>query len=85
MVNYAQAAAPGVTGIYGAAADVRSFYKSVTDLIMAIGGLVGLVGGLRVYIKWNSGDRDITPDVMSWVGSSIFLLLVSVVMKSMFL
>ncbi|MGE8425469.1 MAG: DUF4134 family protein, partial [Sphingobacterium siyangense] len=49
-----------------------------------IGAVVGIVGGVRVYIKWNSGDNDINKELMGWGGSCLFLVLVSVVIKAFF-
>ena len=50
----------------------------------ADGAVVGIIGGVRVYIKWNSGDQDINKDIMGWGGSCLFLVLVSVFIKAFF-
>lgn len=78
-------AQPGISGITGATSDVRSFFNPLSDMIMAIGAIVGMAGGLRVYTMWNSGDRGVEKAVMGWFGSCIFLELVGVVMKAMFM
>jgi len=78
-------AQPGIDGITGATSDVRSFFNPLSDLIMAIGAIVGLAGGLRVYTMWNSGNTGVEQAVMGWFGSCIFLELVGVVMKAMFM
>ena len=74
----------GTTGINAATSSLASYVDPVSNLILGIGAVVGLIGGVMVYIKWNSGDRDISKEVMSWGGSCIFLVLVSVVIKAFF-
>lgn len=80
---FAQAAG-GTTGINAATSTLTSYIDPVSTLTLAIGAVVGIIGGIMVYIKWNSGDRDISKEVMSWGGSCIFLVLVSVVIKAFF-
>ncbi|RZK07573.1 MAG: DUF4134 domain-containing protein [Flavobacterium sp.] len=53
-------------------------------MVLVIGGLVGIVGGVRVYSKWNSGDPDINKELMGWGGSCIFLIVSSLIVKSFF-
>ncbi|WP_256009449.1 DUF4134 domain-containing protein [Desertivirga xinjiangensis] len=74
----------GSTGINAATSSLTSYVDPVSSLILAIGAVVGLIGGVRVYIKWNSGDQDINKEIMSWGGSCLFLVLVSVVIKAFF-
>ncbi|MBS9767646.1 MAG: DUF4134 domain-containing protein [Flavobacteriaceae bacterium] len=76
--------AQGKKGIDTATTEIKTYYGSVSDLIMAIGAVVGLVGGIRVYIKWNNGDQDVNKSIMSWFGACIFLVLVGVVIKAFF-
>ena len=74
----------GSIGINAATSSLTSYVDPVSTLILAIGAVVGLIGGVRVYIKWNSGDQDINKELMSWGGSCLFLVLVSVVIKAFF-
>lgn len=83
-VNSAKAQGGGVTGINAATSSLTTYVDPVSYLILAIGAVVGLIGGVRVYIKWNSGDQDINKDLMGWGGSCLFLVLVSVVIKAFF-
>lgn len=80
----ANAMAQGAQGIDMAAAELDSYVEPVSNLILAIGAVVGLIGGVRVYIKWNSGDQDVQKAIMGWFGSALFLVLVGVVIRAFF-
>ena len=71
-------------GIDQATSEVSSYVDPVSNLIIAIGAVVGLIGGVRVYIKWQSGDQDTQKAIMGWFGACLFLILVGVVIKSFF-
>jgi hypothetical protein len=74
----------GVVGIGAAEAELTTYVDPVANLCLIIGAVVGIIGGVRVYIKWNSGDQDINKEIMGWGGSCLFLVLVSVVIKAFF-
>lgn len=76
--------ADGTLGIDAATSSLTTYVDPVSTLTLAIGAVVGIVGGVRVYIKWNSGDNDINKELMGWGGSCLFLVLVSVVIKAFF-
>lgn len=84
-VMIAKAEAPETEAIYSASQDIRELFNPMSDFILAIGALVGTYGGLRVYIKWNTGEHHVTKDVIGWVGACIFLELVGVIMHVMFM
>jgi hypothetical protein len=71
-------------GLSAATSQVKSAYTYVGPLILAIGGVVGLSGGIRVYIKWNNGERDINKELVGWAGSCVFLLLVGTILTAFF-
>jgi phage-related minor tail protein len=79
-----QAIAQSSAGIDQATAEVSSYVDPVSNLIIAIGAVVGLIGGVRVYIKWQSGDQDTQKAIMGWFGACLFLILVGVVIKAFF-
>jgi hypothetical protein len=83
-IRSAKAQGGGVTGINAATSSLSTYVDPVSFLILAIGAVVGLIGGVRVYIKWNNGDQDINKEIMGWGGSCLFLVLVSVVIKAFF-
>ncbi len=76
--------AQGVQGITAAESSLLAYVDPVASLCLVIGAVVGLIGGVRVYIKWNSGDQDINKELMGWGGSCLFLVLVSVIIKAFF-
>ena len=77
-------AAQNAAGIDQATNEVKSYIDPVSNLIIAIGAVVGLIGGIRVYIKWQSGDQDTQKSLMGWFGACLFLVLVGVVIKAFF-
>jgi phage-related minor tail protein len=79
-----QSFAQSSAGIDQATAEVSSYVDPVSNLIIAIGAVVGLIGGVRVYIKWQSGDQDTQKAIMGWFGACLFLILVGVVIKAFF-
>ncbi|WP_372755249.1 DUF4134 domain-containing protein [Labilibaculum sp.] len=76
--------AQSATGIDQATSEINSYVDPVSNLIIAIGAVVGLIGGVRVYIKWQSGDQDTQKAIMGWFGACLFLIMVGVVIKAFF-
>jgi hypothetical protein len=79
------ASAQGIgLGIDGAAQEVRNIFTNVSNLVLMIGAVVGLAGGIRVFVKWNNGDQDVQKELIGWAGACIFLLLCGVTLKLFF-
>jgi len=76
--------AQSAQGIDQATSEVQSYVDPIANLIIAIGAVVGLIGGIRVYIKWQSGDQDTQKALMGWFGACLFLILVGVVIRAFF-
>lgn len=74
----------GIAGINEANAKVRSYFAAGTNLMYAVGALLGLIGAVKVYQKWNSGDPDTGKVAAAWFGSCVFLVVVATVIKSFF-
>ena len=74
----------GNAGINEATTKVKSYFDTGTDLMYAIGAVVGLVGAIKVYQKWNSGDHDTGKVASAWFGSCVFLVIVATVLQSFF-
>ena len=78
------AAQDGNAGINQATSQVKSYFDTGTNLMYAIGAIVGLVGAIKVFKKWNDGEHDTGKVASSWFGSCIFLVVVATVLKSFF-
>lgn len=79
--SYAQ---DGNAGINEANSKVRSYFASGVNLMYAVGAIVGLIGAVKVYQKWNSGDHDTGKVASAWFGSCVFLVIVATVLRSFF-
>ena len=75
----------GMAGINEATKMVTSYFDPGTKLIYAIGAVVGLIGGLKVYNKFSSGDPDTSKTAASWFGACIFLIVAATILRSFFL
>jgi len=74
----------GIEGINEANTKVRSYFTAGTNLMYAVGALLGLIGAVKVYQKWNAGDQDTGKVAAAWFGSCIFLVVVATVIQSFF-
>jgi hypothetical protein len=75
----------GIGGITDATNMVTSYFDPGTKLIYAIGAVVGLIGGVKVYTKFSSGDPDTSKTAASWFGACIFLIVAATILRSFFL
>ncbi|WP_241558629.1 DUF4134 domain-containing protein [Paracnuella aquatica] len=71
-------------GINEANQKVRSYFAAGTNLMYAVGAILGLIGAVKVYQKWNAGDPDTSKVAAAWFGSCVFLVVVATVIKSFF-
>lgn len=79
------AAGNGMAGINEATSMISSYFDPGTKLIYAIGAVVGLIGGVKVYSKFSSGDPDTSKTAASWFGACIFLIVAATILRSFFL
>lgn len=75
----------GIAGINEATKMVTSYFDPGTKLIYAVGAVVGLIGGIKVYNKFTSGDPDTSKTAASWFGACIFLIVAATILRSFFL
>ena len=75
----------GLAGINEATSMVTSYFAPGTKLIYAIGAVVGLIGGVKVYGKFSSGDPDTSKTAASWFGACIFMIVAATIIRSFFL
>ena len=75
----------GIAGINEATKMVTSYFDPGTKLIYAVGAVVGLIGSIKVYNKFSSGDPDTSKTAASWFGACIFLIVAATILRSFFL
>ena len=75
----------GSAGISEATQMITSYFDPATKLIYAVGAIVGLIGGVKVYSKFSSGDPDTSKTAASWFGACIFLIVSATILRSFFL
>ncbi|MFR9597376.1 MAG: DUF4134 domain-containing protein [Rikenellaceae bacterium] len=75
----------GLAGISAATSLITSYFDPATRLIYAIGAVSGLIGGVKVYSKFSSGDPDTSKTAASWFGACIFLIVAATILRSFFL
>ena len=75
----------GMAGINEATKMVTSYFDPGTKLIYAVGAVVGLIGGIKVYNKFSSGAPDTSKTAASWFGACIFLIVAATILRSFFL
>ena len=84
-ISSAFAQGNGLSGINQATNMVTSYFDPATKLIYAIGAVVGLIGGVKVYSKFSSGGPDTSKTAASWFGACIFLIVAATILRSFFL
>jgi hypothetical protein len=48
---------PGINEFYSATGEMHRWYFSLSDLVLVIGTISGILGGLRIYTNWQSGKH----------------------------
>lgn len=84
-VMNALAQGDGSAGINDATKMITGYFDPATKLIYAIGAVVGLIGGVKVYGKFSSGDPDTSKTAASWFGACVFLIVAANILRSFFL
>lgn len=84
IISFNATAQDGNAGINEANTKVRGYFSAGTNLMYAVGAIVGLIGAVKVFQKWNAGDQDTGKVAAAWFGSCVFLVVVATVIKSFF-
>ena len=72
-------------GINQANTLIRGMFDTGTQLMYAIGAILGLVGAVKTYKEWNAGhQQEAYRAATGWLGSCLFLVVVATVIKSFF-
>ena len=72
----------GQAGITEATNLITGYFDPGTKLVYAIGAVCGLIGGVKVYNKFSSGDPDTSKTAASWFGACIFLIVAATILRS---
>jgi hypothetical protein len=81
---YQAKAQDGNAGITSATTQVKGYFDAGCNLMYAIGAVVGIIGAIKVFNKWNAGEPDTNRVAAAWFGSCVFLVVVATVLKSFF-
>lgn len=74
-----------VTGALNTATStVTSAFEAASNLMLAVGAVVGLIGGITCYSKFSSGDPEGGKRIAKWIGGAVFLCLVPTILKGFF-
>ncbi|MCM1301517.1 MAG: DUF4134 domain-containing protein [Bacteroides cellulosilyticus] len=65
--------------------EATSYFDPLTKLIFAVAAVLGLVGGVRIYSKFSSGDPDASKSATALFLACVFLVVVGTVLRSFFL
>lgn len=84
LMTMAQTATGFGAGIDSAQSEIQPLFSKVSVLMLAIGGIIGLIGAIRIYIKWNNGDQDVTKSIIAWGGAALFLAISGAVIGAVF-
>jgi hypothetical protein len=74
----------GDAGINQANTMIRDYFNTGVSLLYAVGGVLGLIGAVKVYRSMSEGERDTARIAASWFGSCIFLVVVATLLRSFF-
>ena len=74
----------GGQGLNQANTMIRGYFPAAVDLMFAIGAILGIIGGIRVFSMWIHGDDRMCKTAALWFGACIFLVVVATVIKSFF-
>ena len=64
---------------------LTGYFDPATKLIYAAGAIVVLIGAIKVYSNFSSGDPDTGKTAGSWFGACVFLIVAATVIRSFFL
>jgi hypothetical protein len=63
---------------------LQAYFTPVTTIIYVIAAIVGLVGGFRIYSKWQNGDQDTQKAAVGWMGAILFILAIAATLQAVF-
>jgi hypothetical protein len=82
--SIAQDMSKAFTAIDGVTNGLKSNFSKVYTLVIIIGSVVGIIGAIQVYSKWQNNDPNTTKMAGAWFGAALFLIAAGVFLKSAF-
>lgn len=64
----------GTTAITKATEALKKYVPVVTKLCYVLAGIIGIIGGISIFVKMNNEEQDVKKSIMMTVGACIFLL-----------
>jgi hypothetical protein len=80
----AQSAGTAKTAIDAATSTIKSLFGSVSNLVLGVGAILGLVGAIGVYRKWSNDEPNVLKSVSGWFAGAIFMSVIGVILKAFF-
>ena len=85
-ISSAFAQGNGIAGITEATNMVTSYFDPGTKLVYAVGAVVGLIGGVKVYQQvFDRATPTPARPPPRWFGACIFLIVAATILRSFFL
>jgi len=84
VIQVVAMAQDGGQGLDQANTMIRGYFPNAVNLMFAVGAILGIIGGIRVFSMWIHGDDRMGKTAALWFGACIFLVVVATVIKSFF-
>ena len=68
--------------VFAQTSTIVNYIKPVTNIAMVIGAFVAIIGGVKIYFKWTSGEDDVTSDVWKWASACVLLVIAPLIIKA---
>lgn len=78
-------ASKGAQVLSDASSALKGYFEPAVTLIYVVAALVGLIGAVKVYNKFASGDQDTGKVAASWGGACVFLVIAAYALELFFL
>lgn len=75
----------GATALTNTQAQIVKYFDPLANIIYIVAAIVGLIGAIKVYSKFSSGDPDTGKTAASWFGAAIFIVVAVYALKAMFI
>lgn len=83
-IYFAFAQGGGRNGLEAATNEIKGYFDSAVKLMYAIATIIGIIGAIRVYNKFQQGDGDVGKAIAAWGGGCLFVVVVAVILRGFF-